>query len=90
MIEEMGFDCFMEEAFSFIYRADVGNGLTEHEFDHVFIGKYNHSPAINHEEAESWKFMKMDDIKKDMQKNPDSYTVWFRIAFVEIEKYLNF
>ena len=33
MVEEMGFDCDLEEAFSFIYKANVGDGLTEHEFD---------------------------------------------------------
>jgi isopentenyl-diphosphate delta-isomerase len=30
MMEEMGFDCTFEEAFSFLYKADVGQGLIEH------------------------------------------------------------
>ncbi len=89
MKEEMGFDCRMEEKFSFVYQAEVGNGLIEHEFDHVFIGKYNNPPVINPDEAESWKFMKLDDIKKEMHENPENYTVWFRIAFAEVEKYFN-
>jgi len=89
MKEEMGFDCKMEEIFSFTYQADVGNGLTEHEFDHVFIGIYDNPPQINREEAENWKFMLMADIKKDMLESPANYTVWFRIAFVEMENYIN-
>jgi isopentenyl-diphosphate delta-isomerase len=35
--EEMGFVCPLEEKFTFLYRAEFSNGLTEHEFDHVFV-----------------------------------------------------
>jgi isopentenyl-diphosphate delta-isomerase len=31
LMEEMGFDCDIEEVFSCVYKADVGDGLTEHE-----------------------------------------------------------
>lgn len=88
MMEEMGFDCDITESFSFTYKADVGQGLTEHEFDHVFIGKYNDTPNINHEEVRDWKFMSMDKISKDMTKSPDRYTVWFKIAFKELQSQL--
>ncbi len=70
MVEEMGFDCEFEEAFTFIYKADVGQGLTEHEFDHVFIGQTDKTPKINPEEVNDWKFKKMEDIKADMKINP--------------------
>lgn len=88
LMEEMGFDCKLEEIFSFIYKAEVGNELTEHEFDHVFTGKWNKPPELNSEEADDWKFMPIDAIRKDMIQNPSNYTVWFRIAFAEIENYL--
>ncbi|PHO01659.1 isopentenyl-diphosphate delta-isomerase, partial [Rhodobacteraceae bacterium 4F10] len=39
--EEMGFSCELEEVFSFIYKAPFDNGLTEHEYDHVMIGRFN-------------------------------------------------
>ena len=87
MVEEMGFDCDISEVFSFTYKADVGQGLTEHEFDHVFIGKYNDAPNINHEEVNDWKFVSMAEIKKNMQQSPEQYTVWFRIAFDEVMNY---
>lgn len=88
MVEEMGFDCDFEEAFTFTYKADVGQGLTEHEFDHVFIGHSDKLPAINPEEVNDWKYMKLEDIKSDMKANPSSYTVWFRIAFDEVMEHL--
>ena len=86
--EEMGFTTELKELFSFIYKAPFDNGLTEHEFDHVMIGYYNDAPQINPEEAESWKWMAIEDVKDDMHTNPDSYTVWFRIIFDEFYHFL--
>ena len=90
LVEEMGFDCEIDEAFSFLYNSEVGQGLTEHEYDHVFIGHYNSSPEINPGEVNSYKFMKMEDIREDMNNNPEKYTVWFRIAFDEVENRMGF
>ncbi len=81
--EEMGFETELKEMFHFIYKAPFDNGLTEHELDHVMIGSYNEIPLINTDEVESWKWMKIEDIKNDMIANPDIYTVWFKIIFEE-------
>jgi isopentenyl-diphosphate delta-isomerase len=86
--EEMGFEAELKELFSFIYKAPFDNGLTEHELDHVMIGYYNDEPNINREEAESWKWMGIEDVRKDMQDHPELYTVWFRIIFDEFYHYL--
>ena len=88
LIEEMGFDCKIEKIFDFIYKVELDQGLTEHEFDHVFFGRYNGQPNINPKEVASWKWMKMEDIAKDMKETPESYTVWFRIAFERVFGYL--
>jgi isopentenyl-diphosphate delta-isomerase len=85
--EEMGFETELKELFSFIYKAPFDNGLTEHELDHVMIGYYNGKPDINREEAESWKWMGIDDVRKDIQQHPESYTVWFRIIFDEFHHF---
>lgn len=81
--EEMGFETELQEMFHFIYKAPFDNGLTEHELDHVMLGSYNDIPVINKDEVESWKWMKIEDIKNDMITNPDIYTVWFKIIFEE-------
>jgi len=88
LLEEMGFDCEVEKIFDFIYKAELDKGLTEHEFDHVFVGRYNESPVINLDEVESWKWMDMDAIADDMQLHPEKYTIWFRIAFDRVFEYL--
>ena len=81
--EEMGFETELKEMFHFIYKAPFDNGLTEHELDHVMLGNYNDTPFINKDEVESWKWMKIEDVKNDMIVNPDLYTVWFKIIFEE-------
>ncbi len=67
--------------FSFIYKAPFDNGLTEHELDHVMIGSYNENPIINPEEVESFKWMTLEEVKVDMELQPEIYTVWFTIIF---------
>ena len=81
--EEMGFETELKEMFHFIYKAPFDNGLTEHELDHVMLGNYNNTPFINKDEVESWKWMKIEDVKNDMIMNPNLYTVWFKIIFEE-------
>lgn len=81
--EEMGFECELQERFSFRYRADFDNGLTEHELDHVMTGAYNENPSINHEEVADFKWMKLEAVKKDMELHPELYTAWFKIIFKE-------
>ncbi len=88
LYEEMGFKTELKELFHFIYKASFDNGLTEHELDHVMIGYYNGEPQINKDEVESWKWMKIEDIKNEMIQNPTIYTVWFKIIFDEFYHYL--
>jgi isopentenyl-diphosphate delta-isomerase len=86
--EEMGFVVPLKELFSFIYKAPFDNGLTEHELDHVMIGYSNEEPKINPEEVESWKWMKIEDVKMDIENQPEIYTVWFKIIFDKFYHYL--
>ncbi|WP_435262234.1 isopentenyl-diphosphate Delta-isomerase [Tenacibaculum sp. nBUS_03] len=81
--EEMGFVCELEEVFSFIYKAPFDNGLTEHELDHVLVGKFNDAPLINKEEVEAYKWMPFEEVKIDIVKRPEIYTEWFKIIFKE-------
>ena len=79
--EEMGFETPLEYLFNFIYKAPFDNGLTEHELDHVMLGRYEGEPSINPEEVASWKWMDIDLIHADLIYNPADYTVWFAIIF---------
>ncbi|NJB82654.1 isopentenyl-diphosphate Delta-isomerase [Wenyingzhuangia aestuarii] len=85
--EEMGFTTELKDVCSFIYKAPFDNGLTEHEFDHVLTGIYNDEPNLNPDEAEAYKWISLEDVKKDMETNPEKYTAWFLIIF---EKFYDF
>ena len=87
LMEEMGMTCEMHEVYTFIYKAPVGQGLTEHEFDHVWIGQSDDTPNINREEVESWKYMSLNDLKKDISIHPELYTEWFKITFEEMSRH---
>ncbi|TXD49412.1 isopentenyl-diphosphate Delta-isomerase [Polaribacter sp. IC073] len=88
--EEMGFVTDIKEVFSFIYKAPFDNGLTEHEFDHVMVGSYNEAPQLNKEEAEAYKWVALEDVKKDIEENPAIYTEWFKIIFDKSYKKLTY
>ncbi len=79
--EEMGFTTSLKNSVSFIYKAPFDNGLTEHEYDHVLIGKYEGNPIINLDEVAAWKWMSIEAVKEDILKQPEIYTEWFKIIF---------
>jgi len=84
--EEMGYVCDLKKHFSFMYKATLGKNLYEHEYDHVFVGNYDGSPNLNLDEADEWKWISLDELKKDVLKNTEKYTPWFKII---LEKYLS-
>ncbi len=86
--EEMGFTTSLEDSISFIYKAPFDNGLTEHEFDHILIGRYNQQPQPNPEEVHDWKWMGLEEIKADMEAQPEKYTAWFKIIFDKYYKHI--
>ncbi len=86
--EEMGIQAELREVFSFIYKAPFDNGLTEHEYDHVMLGRFNGKPEVNTEEVADWKWMTPQAIRDDIAQNPQSYTAWFKIIFEKFYDYL--
>jgi len=86
LMEEMGFDTELEVKFSFIYRAELDQGLTEHELDHVIIGRYNGEVNFNKKEVMSTKHVDLDWLENDMQINPQEYTEWFKIVFNQVKE----
>ncbi|WP_394798647.1 isopentenyl-diphosphate Delta-isomerase [Blattabacterium cuenoti] len=86
LIEEMGFDCFLEHKFFFTYHELLNNGLIENELDHVFVGYYSKPPIINSKEVDNWKWMFLNELIQDIHLTPDSYTIWLKII---IKNYLN-
>lgn len=87
--EEMGFDCNLTELFSFTYKAEFSNGLTEHEFDHVLVGTCNTLPQPNSSEVADFKWLSLEAVKQAINENPNQYTEWFKIALPKLEQHLS-
>ena len=81
LVEELGFDCELTEKFYFVYKAQLGEQLFEHELDRVFVGNYDGEIHFNSEEVQAVKWVEMNDLITDMKLNPENYTAWFKIIF---------
>lgn len=79
--QEMGFDCPINRAYSFKYKIEFSNGLSEHEYDHVFIGKYDGNIKPSKEEVANWRWITLENLKKEVKDNPDDFTYWFKLCF---------
>lgn len=87
--EEMGFDCELEEIFTFTYRAEFDNGLTEHEFDHVLLGTYNGNIYPNPSEVCDYHYLSSGKIQELMEKEPTEFTIWFHHALPLVLQYMD-
>ena len=87
LMEELGFETTIEKIFDFTYKAEFDNGLTEHEFDHVFAGEYEGELDINPAEVNDFVYKEVSAIKNEIQTEPQKFTAWFHIAFPKIEEW---
>lgn len=88
LLEEMGMQCPLTRKFSFVYKEQLDNELTEFEFDHVFFGFSDKLPEINEEEVWDYKYMNYPDLQKDVEHHPDNYTVWFKKITAQVYQHL--
>ena len=86
--EEMGFTCELQEIFSFVYKVQFQHKLFEHEYDHVFIGKYHGDVLPAREEVEEFKWLQISEVKTDMKDNPQNYTYWFKHILQRVESHV--
>lgn len=85
--EELGFQTPVNKIFDFVYKAEMENGLTEYEFDHVFAGEYEGEINFNPEEVQAVCYREIGEIKGSLQSHPQQYTTWFHLAFPKIEEW---
>ncbi|MEI8109771.1 MAG: isopentenyl-diphosphate Delta-isomerase [Chitinophagia bacterium] len=87
--EEMGFTTPLKKVFDFVYKAPFSNGLTEYEFDHVFVGYHDGSVQINKAEASDYKYLSVQEIQSLLSSSPEQFTPWFQIAFPKLTDWLS-
>ncbi len=80
LLEEIGVCSACEEMFHFVYRSVYENGLTEYEYDHVFLCHYSGAVNPSKEEIDEISWVNITELKGDIIKNPQNYASWFLIA----------
>ncbi|MEO6915400.1 MAG: isopentenyl-diphosphate Delta-isomerase [Chitinophagaceae bacterium] len=88
LFEELGFNTRLKKIFDFRYKTDFDNGLTEFEFDHVFIGRYNGDIHANPDEVHSTAFHSLEEVHRMLIESPGKFTSWFHIAFPLVKKWM--
>jgi isopentenyl-diphosphate Delta-isomerase len=84
--EETGLTTALHRKTSFIYRTEFANGLTEHEFDHVFTGVTDEQPTLNVEEASDYRWLAPELIRREIADDESRFTSWFVIAMRDVFK----
>ena len=83
--EEMGIVCKTHFQFSFIYKVVFENGLIENELDHVYFGTTDDVPSPDMEEVKDWKYITMQELKKEIHLHPEKFSAWLKICFPKLE-----
>lgn len=85
LLQEMGFSCDLNYSHKFVYKVELDNQLTEHEWDYVLVGYYDGSPDLNPSEAQAWKYESLEIIRNDANLHPEKYTSWFKLIINQPE-----
>jgi isopentenyl-diphosphate delta-isomerase type 1 len=86
--EEIGIDCALHHAGAFHYIAHLENGLTENEYDHVFVGYITEKTLhINPREIIATQWVTLPDLEKDLKQHPEKYTPWLLEALEVVKQY---
>ena len=79
-MQELGIEIEPKFLFKFEYKADYDREWGENELDWVFAAKHNGAIKPDKNEVEEWKYISKEELKKEVKKNPEKYTPWFKIA----------
>ncbi|MCS6779129.1 MAG: isopentenyl-diphosphate Delta-isomerase [Geminicoccaceae bacterium] len=83
LVEEMGIEAELEHLLTTIYRAELDNGLVEHELVHVFGAVYEGPVRPDPVEAEGYAWVSPEELEADLRARPERYSYWFRLYLRE-------
>lgn len=67
------------------YRADVGDGLIEHEVVEVYLAEATHDLAVNPnpDEAMATRWVSHQSLRAEIAQTPEEFTPWLRIYLAQ-------
>ncbi|MBL0129482.1 MAG: isopentenyl-diphosphate Delta-isomerase [Flavobacteriales bacterium] len=78
--EEMGLGSELQPTFHFVYSTELGDGMKEHELDHVLIGISDSDPTPDPQEAVDWRWVSRNELQREMKSHPGLFTAWFPLC----------
>lgn len=82
----MGFTCSLKFLTRFQYQTLYKKIGSENELCTILIGNCDRKPNPNPKEVVNWKWVDVVELKKEFNKNPESYAPWFKIGLRKILK----
>ncbi|QHM76130.1 Isopentenyl-diphosphate Delta-isomerase [Mixta theicola] len=84
LYEEMGLRLPLTPMFELSYNLSLSNGLTEHEYGHVFFAMSDCQPQLNPDEADASRWLSLAAIEQEIMRAPSRFTPWFLHTFARI------
>lgn len=66
----------LHEIGAFVYRAEFGNGLVEHEFDHVLVGTCVGEVTPDPAEVDAVRWVGKSELVRLLAEEPQTFAVW--------------
>jgi isopentenyl-diphosphate delta-isomerase len=76
----MGLEAPLTRITEFTYRAEVGTGLIEHEYDHLFVGRCDAVPHPDPSEVADWGWQSPAALEQAIRRRPSRFTAWLPFA----------
>ncbi|WP_029687234.1 isopentenyl-diphosphate Delta-isomerase [Tatumella saanichensis] len=87
LAEEMGISTILTAAFELSYHLTVTDGLSEHEYGHIFFGHCDQPPILNPAEADAWRYSSLSQLQAEMAAAPQRFTPWFVHTLSRVVEY---
>lgn len=87
--EELGIKQYeIEDHFELVYYSHFDNGLTEYEYDHIFIGQIFGDFSPNPNEVAHACFADIDELMERIENEASMFTPWFVLMYPTVYKYI--
>jgi isopentenyl-diphosphate delta-isomerase len=86
LFEELGVRAgALREVGQFTYRADLRDGLVEHECDHVLVGRIADRPRPDPAEVAEWRWITDEALRAELAERPEAFTAWLPMVVAAME-----
>lgn len=87
--EELSISADLRFLYKFRYHARYNDLGSENELCSVFVGEINGADIFpNKNEILAWRYVVPDQLDREIQKSPDSFTPWMKLEWEQVKKML--